>query len=135
MFRVLRRQIGGVVILDVVGTLQAGEPETALLQTVDELTCLGFRNIILNLSKARGQNRAAISALLAAADCVRNALGDLKLLHVDTFSSDLMIRAVLRTHFDVFNSENVALESFVRCTDVTFAAGDGRLSGTATAVA
>jgi anti-anti-sigma regulatory factor len=135
MFRVLRRQIGGVVILDAVGMLRAGEPETALLHCVDELTRLGFRNIILNLSKARGRNSAAISALLAAADDVRNALGDLKLLHVDTFSSDLMIGTILQTHFDVFDSEDAALESFARRADMDSGAADRRLFGATAALA
>ena len=135
MFRVLRRQIGGVVILDAVGTLRAGEPESALLQLVDELTRLGFRNIILNLSEARGRNSTAVSALLAAADSVRNALGDLKLLHVDRFSSDVMIGTVLQTHFDVFDSETAALESFARRGDTDFPDAGKRRSGTAEAVA
>ena len=131
MFRVTRRHIGDVVILDVVGTLRAGAPEIVLLQAVDELTSLGFRNIILNLSKARGRNGEAISTLLVAADYVRNALGDLKLLHAGTFSSDLMIGAVLHTRFDAFDSESGALDSFAGRRDVNFA----RLFGTAAACA
>ena len=76
------RQIDGVTILDVSGRIVLGEGSVQLRDTIKELLAKGQKNILLNLGDVNYIDSSGLGELVSAYTTVKNAGGELKLLHL-----------------------------------------------------
>ena len=114
MLRIEHRRVGDVMILDVKGEIYAGSPGHDLGDTVRTLLRKGYRKVLLNLAEASAADASGISALVGAMLEMRDAGGELKLLHLTKRIKEVLILVALCGYFSTFDSEMEALASFDR---------------------
>jgi anti-sigma B factor antagonist len=107
-----RRQLGDVVIVDFSGKITLGEGSATLRKTVRELVDGGNKKILLSLYDVDYIDSSGIGELVSAYTTVKNANGELKLLHLTKRVHDILQITRLFTVFDVQSDENTALRSF-----------------------
>lgn len=107
-----RRQIGDVIIVDFSGKITLGEGSATLRKTIRELTEGGDKKILLSLYDVDYIDSSGIGELVSAYTTVRNAGGELKLLHLTKRVHDILQITRLFTVFDVQTDEAVAVRAF-----------------------
>ena len=107
-----RRQIGDVTIVDFSGKITLGEGSATLRKTIRELTEGGEKKILLSLSDVDYIDSSGIGEMVSAYTTVRNAGGELKLLHLTKRVHDILQITRLFTVFDVQSDESSAVRSF-----------------------
>jgi anti-sigma B factor antagonist len=107
-----RRQIGDVTIVDFSGKITLGEGSATLRKTIRELTEGGEKKILLSLSDVDYIDSSGIGEMVSAYTTVRNAGGELKLLHLTKRVHDILQITRLFTVFDVQTDEAVAVRAF-----------------------
>jgi anti-sigma B factor antagonist len=106
------REINDVAIIDFSGKITLGEGSSTLRRTIKELIDKGHRKIVLNLYDVDYIDSSGIGELVSGYTTVRNASGELKLLHLTKRVHDLLQITRLFTVFDVQSDEDAALRSF-----------------------
>jgi anti-sigma B factor antagonist len=106
------REINDVAIIDFSGKITLGEGSSTLRRTIKELVDKGHRKIVLNLYDVDYIDSSGIGELVSGYTTVRNAEGELKLLHLTKRVHDLLQITRLFTVFDVQSDEDTALRSF-----------------------
>ena len=106
------REINDVAIIDFSGKITLGEGSSTLRRTIKELIDRGHRKIVLNLYDVDYIDSSGIGELVSGYTTVRNASGELKLLHLTKRVHDLLQITRLFTVFDVQSDEDTALRSF-----------------------
>ncbi len=106
------REINDVAIIDFSGKITLGEGSSTLRRTIKELIDKGHRKIVLNLYDVDYIDSSGIGELVSGYTTVRNASGELKLLHLTKRVHDLLQITRLFTVFDVQSDEDNALRSF-----------------------
>jgi anti-sigma B factor antagonist len=106
------REIGEIVIVDLSGKITLGEGSSTLRQTIRGLIDGGHRKIVLNLFDVDYIDSSGIGELVSGYTTVRNAEGEMKLLHLTKRVHDLLQITRLFTVFDVRSNEEEALRSF-----------------------
>ena len=106
------REINDVAIIDFSGKITLGEGSSTLRRTIKELIDKGHRKIVLNLYDVDYIDSSGIGELVSGYTTVRNAAGELKLLHLTKRVHDLLQITRLFTVFDVQSDEDTALRSF-----------------------
>ena len=106
------REINDVAIIDFSGKITLGEGSSTLRRTIKELIDKGHRKIVLNLYDVDYIDSSGIGELVSGYTTVRNASGELKLLHLTKRAHDLLQITRLFTVFDVQSDEDTALRSF-----------------------
>lgn len=109
--RIGQRDVGQVAILDLRGKL-AGEAGEALAQRIEDLIAVDRTRVILNLREVSFIDSAALGELLSKRAALRDADGQLKLLHLTDRVWDLMVTTKLELVFETFRSEAEAIQSF-----------------------
>ena len=109
--RIGQRDFDQLTILDLHGKL-AGEAGDALAQRIDDLIAVGRTRVILNLRNVSFIDSAALGELLSKRSSLRDAGGQLKLLHLTDRVWDLMVTTKLELVFETFRSEADAIRSF-----------------------
>jgi anti-sigma B factor antagonist len=107
-----RRQIGDVIIVDFSGKITLGEGSATLRKTIRDLTEGGDKKILLSLYDVDYIDSSGIGELVSAYTTVRNAGGELKLLHLTKRVHDILQITRLFTVFDVQTEETAAVRSF-----------------------
>lgn len=107
-----RRQLGDVVIVDFSGKITLGEGSATLRKTVRELVDTGSKKILLSLYDVDYIDSSGIGELVSAYTTVKNANGELKLLHLTKRVHDILQITRLFTVFDVQSEEGAAIRSF-----------------------
>jgi anti-sigma B factor antagonist len=107
-----RRQLGDVVIIDFSGKITLGEGSATLRKTVRDLVDAGSKKILLSLYDVDYIDSSGIGELVSAYTTVKNASGELKLLHLTKRVHDILQITRLFTVFDVQSDENTAVHSF-----------------------
>jgi anti-sigma B factor antagonist len=107
-----RRQIGDVTIVDFSGKITLGEGSATLRKTIRDLTEGGDRKILLSLYDVDYIDSSGIGELVSAYTTVRNAGGELKLLHLTKRVHDILQITRLFTVFDVQTEETAAVRAF-----------------------
>ena len=107
-----RRQIGDVVIVDFSGKITLGEGSATLRKTIRDLTEGGDKKILLSLYDVDYIDSSGIGELVSAYTTVRNAGGELKLLHLTKRVHDILQITRLFTVFDVQTEESAAVRAF-----------------------
>jgi anti-sigma B factor antagonist len=107
-----RRQLGDVTIVDFSGKITLGEGSAMLRNTVRELINSGNKKILLSLYDVDYIDSSGIGELVSAYTTVKNASGELKLLHLTKRVHDILQITRLFTVFDVQSEESAAVRSF-----------------------
>jgi anti-sigma B factor antagonist len=107
-----RRQLGDVIIVDFSGKITLGEGSAMLRKTVRDLVDGGNKKIVLSLYDVDYIDSSGIGELVSAYTTVKNADGELKLLHLTKRVHDILQITRLFTVFDVQSDEGAAVRSF-----------------------
>ena len=105
------RSADDVLIVDANGRIIFGE-ETSLLRDTMKKMLSENKQIILNLSGVNYIDSGGLGTLVALYTTARNAGSSLKLANLTQRIGDLLQVTKLLTVFDVYDSEEKALESF-----------------------
>jgi anti-sigma B factor antagonist len=108
------RPAGGVAVIDVIGrmVLTEGEIDSLLRDRVADLIAEGHRHIVVNLSQVTQVDTSGLKQLLAAHLAVTRLGAHLRLAHPTKRIRDLLGITRLNTLFEIFESEQAALDSF-----------------------
>jgi anti-sigma B factor antagonist len=106
------RQVGDVVIVDIVGRITLGDGSGVVRETVKDLLKEGQRNLLLNLGEVTYIDSSGLGELVGAYATGVNQGARLKLLNVRKRVDDLLQVTKLYTVFESFTNETAALRSF-----------------------
>ena len=106
------RQVDGVTVVDVSGTITLGDGSSQLRSTLHELIEKGDKKILLNLGEVTYIDSSGIGELVAGFTSASNREGEIKLLGLTKRVKDLLQITKLYTVFDVHEEEAHAIKSF-----------------------
>ena len=106
------RDVGQVTILDMRGRITLGDEIEDLRSAVRNLVAKGRKKIILNLAAVDYIDSSGVGELVGCFTTVRNAGGELKLLHLSKKVHDVLHVTKLYTVFDIREDEFNAVKSF-----------------------
>jgi anti-sigma B factor antagonist len=101
----------GIVVVDCAGRIVFGE-ETAELRDKVKALIAEHSRIVLNLANVTYIDSGGLGTLVALYTTARNAGGSVKLARLTQRVGDLLQVTKLLTVFEVFNSEEEAVQSF-----------------------
>jgi anti-sigma B factor antagonist len=110
--KVVKRQVGDVVILDLDGRMVIGEGDRALREAVTALADSEKAKVVLNLAGVSYVDSSALSEIVRTHATVTREGGKLKLLNLPPKMQDLLSITRLLTVFEAYDSENEAVCSF-----------------------
>jgi anti-sigma B factor antagonist len=106
------REVSPVTILDIHGRITLGPEIGTLRSAVHALVAEGKKKIILNLADVDYLDSSGVGELVGCFTTVRNAGGELKLLHLTQKVHDVLTVTKLYTVFDIKDDEFTAIKSF-----------------------
>jgi anti-sigma B factor antagonist len=106
------RDFGQVIVVDVVGRLTLSDSRTQLRDLVHVHASNGRKQFLLNLAGLDYVDSAGLGELTRCHSAVREAGGELKLVHVQPRVQALLDLTRLNTLFEVYSEEEVALGAF-----------------------
>ena len=109
--RLSTRTIDGVLIVDCGGRVVFGEESASLRDTVKKLIP-DNKNIVLNLGGVNYIDSGGLGTLVALYTTAHNAGGSIKLANLTQRVGDLLQVTKLLTVFQVYDSEEQAVQSF-----------------------
>ena len=107
-----RRELEGILILDLAGRITVGEEAGALRGKMQELSAAGGRNFILNLQEVGYIDSTGLGAMVMCFTLVGRLGGKLKLENLNRRNVALLVLTKLTTVFEIFNDEQDAVNSF-----------------------
>jgi len=115
-----KRDIGGVAIVDIEGTLVGGPENSETFHSLfRSLLEEGYRNIAVNLQRTRWANSQGIGMLMGANTSVKSAGGELVLAHVADRIHGILTVTKLYLIFPTLETEKEVLEYFGGKTALT----------------
>src|SRR5579862_7612449 len=105
------RTVGGILIVDCGGRIVFGE-ESAYLRDMVKKLIMEKKRIVMNLSGVTYIDSGGLGTLVALYTTARNNGGSVKLANLTQRVGDLLQVTKLVTIFDVFDNEQLAVESF-----------------------
>lgn len=106
------RQRGGVTILDPKGKITIGTGDIAMREAIHDALDSGVRQILLNMGGVTLMDSSGIGELVSAYTNATNRGARLKLCNLPAKVQDILQITQLLTVFDVFDTEDEAIESF-----------------------
>jgi len=110
--KIVERQVGDVVILDLHGKILIGEGDDALREAVTKLSDSGKTKILLNLADVPYVDSAGLGEIVRTYTTVSRKGGKLKLLNLTKKIQDLLSITKLLTVFETYESESEAVRSY-----------------------
>ena len=110
--RVDKRQVGGVVILDLHGRMVIGEGDKVLREAVTALSSSERARVLLNLADVSYVDSSVLSEIVRTYTTVTRDGGKLKLLGLPPKIQDLLSMTRLLTVFETYDAEDEAIRSF-----------------------
>ena len=107
------RQRSGVTILDPKGKITIGVGDVALREAIHAALDSGARQILLNMEGVTLMDSSGIGELVSAYTNTTNKGGRPKICNLPAKVQDILQITQLITIFDVFDTEDEAIESFV----------------------
>jgi anti-sigma B factor antagonist len=101
---------GGIIVADCAGRIVFGEESSELRECVKALLAQGSR-IVLNLGEVTHIDSSGLGTLVALYTTAQNADGSIKLANLTRRVHDLLQLTKLLTVFDVYDTEEEAVES------------------------
>lgn len=105
------RTVDGVTVMDCSGRIIFGEETSQLRDTIKNLLT-DHKRIVLNLSGTNYIDSGGLGTLVSLYTSARNADASLKLANLTQRVGDLLQVTKLLTVFDVYESEQAAVDSF-----------------------
>lgn len=106
------REVEGIAVLDLKGRLTAGVYSETLRDTISGLSQRGKNNLILNMSQVDFVDSSGLGTLVLCFTTLQQQGGALKLENLSRRQLELMVLTKLTTVFDIFDSEQDAVNSF-----------------------
>lgn len=103
---------GDVKILQIFGKITIGVGDIKLRQAVDELLTTGTRKIILDLKGLKYVDSSGIGELVSCYTTITNKGGQLRLSNLNSKIYSLLQLTALVTVFQIYDSNEDALQSF-----------------------
>ena len=110
--KIEERQAGEVTILTLTGKLTLGEGERLLHDKISSVVRDGPRQLLLDLSEVPYVDSAGLGELVRTYTAVNRNGGQLKLMGLAKRIKDLFALTKLLTVFEIFETEQEALDSF-----------------------
>jgi anti-sigma B factor antagonist len=110
--KIVERQVGDVVVLDLHGKILIGEGDDALREAVNKLADSGKTKILLNLADVPYVDSAGLGEIVRTYTTVSRKGGKLKLLNLTKKIQDLLSITKLLTVFEAYESEDDAVRSY-----------------------
>lgn len=109
--KISNRAIDGILVVDCAGRVVFGEESAYLRDTVKKL--LAEKNkLVMNLSGVNYIDSGGLGTLVALYTTARNSGGSIKLANLTQRVGDLLQVTKLVTIFDVYDSEQKAVDAF-----------------------
>lgn len=105
------RTVEGIVVVDCDGRIVFGE-ESADLRDTLRMVIAQSKRIVLNLAGANYIDSGGLGTLVALYATARNSGGTIKLANLTQRVGDLLAVTKLVTIFDIYESEEKAIQSF-----------------------
>jgi len=110
--KIVERQVGDVIILDLHGKILIGEGDDALRDAVTRLVDGGKTKILLNLADVPYVDSAGLGEIVRCYTTVSRKGGRLKLVNLTRKIQDLLAITKLLTVFETYENEGDAIKSF-----------------------
>ena len=110
--KIVERQSGDVVILDLEGKIMIGDGDDVLREAVSKLVESGKTKLVLNLGEVPYVDSAGLGEIVRCYTTVSRKGGKLKLLNLTKKIRDLLSITKLLTVFETYESEADAVSSF-----------------------
>ena len=105
-----KREVYGAVIVDIHGKLLGGSDSDKLHRFVKGVLDEGKKKIVFNLKNVPWVNSLGIGMLIGAHTSIRNAGGELAMIHVENRIQSLLVVTKLLLIFKTFDSEEGAVK-------------------------
>jgi anti-sigma B factor antagonist len=102
----------GIVIIRVVGKTLGGPDATRVSEKMHELINGGKSKLAVDMSSVERMNSSGLGILIGCLMAVRKKNGDVRLFQVQEKPKELLRMTKLNCVFEVFESEDEAVESF-----------------------
>lgn len=106
------RQRDDVKILDLKGRITIGSGEVALRNAVQEVLNSGATKVLINMKDVSTIDSSGIGELVSAYTTATNRGAKLRLANLPAKVTDILTITQLITVFDVYDSEDAAIQSF-----------------------
>jgi anti-sigma B factor antagonist len=100
--------------LDLDGKIKLGEGCAELHKALRQLIETGSKKVLLNLEKVSYIDSSGLGELVSGYAAFKRSSGDMKLFNLSSRVNELMVLTKLLTVFDVYESEEYAVENFDR---------------------
>lgn len=111
-FQLATREKDRIIVIDVVGRLTLSDSHTQLRDLVHIFTGKGFKKFVINLAGVDFVDSDGLGELTRCYSIVRQAGGEMKLLHVQDRVQALLDLTRLVNLFDIHIEEDIALRRF-----------------------
>ena len=111
-FKLTKRKMDGVTVLDIAGRITAGDALTVLRQAIRDEVANGHHKILLNLADVPYVDSAGLGEIVRCYTTVSRKGGKLKLINLTKKIQDLLAITKLLTVFEVYDAEDEATKSF-----------------------
>ncbi len=108
----LSKEVDGVTVIELKGSVLGGPDATLLNDTLHKLTESGKKRVVVDLSGVQTMNSSGLSMLITGLTTMRNAGGDLKIASASKKIEGLIVITKLGTVFELFPTVRKAIESF-----------------------
>jgi anti-anti-sigma factor len=106
------RQAGDVTVLTLTGQMVLDDGDLAFRQQIHDLVDQGRTQIVVDLAGLTYVDSSGVGMLAGKLKTVRDAGGDMKLVHVESKNQRVLGMMKLLSTFEVFDEEEAAVESF-----------------------
>jgi anti-sigma B factor antagonist len=110
--RIVERQVGQVVILDLQGRILIGQGQNVLREAVQRLAGSGSVKLLLNLADVPFIDSSVVGELVRTLTTLSRQGGKVKLLNLPPRIRKLLSMTRLLTVFEAYESEDEAVRSF-----------------------
>jgi anti-sigma B factor antagonist len=108
------RQDGDITIVTLTGQMLVDDGDLAFRKCIHDLVDRGRFRVLVDLGGVTYIDSSGIGMLAAKLKTLREHGGDLRLLHLSSKSQRLFGMLKLRTMFETFDDEAMAIRSFAR---------------------
>jgi anti-sigma B factor antagonist len=108
------RQVGDVVVVSLTGEITLDDGDLKFGRRIDELLKKGQRKILVDLGGVTYIDSAGVGMMVFEFKAAHNSGGALKLLNLTGHSNRLLSTVKLKSVFEVFEDEAMAIRSFSR---------------------
>ncbi len=112
MLEIGAREVSGITVLDMRGSMVAGTGVEAFSQRFKQLVAAQKTKILLNLKDVSVIDSRGVGELVASFSSLKRGGGALKMVNPSKFVREVLQITRIGTIIDVFDSEEAALKAF-----------------------